>query len=156
MKRWMIAVLWGFAGVMLAVVLSFGAFALAGKDIGAPAQALRIGDVKDLAPAPGEAATTPGSHKPHPASHDTTHHRHHHNRPPNGANTHQPPSVPSTSPTANAPHTSSPPPTTPPTHQSSGGNPSTPSSDDGSRDSGSPGGSDSHDDSGGSPSSGDD
>jgi hypothetical protein len=62
MERFLHVVLWGVAGVVLAASLSLGAFALAGRTIAAPAQALRIEPVGDLAPSSSDAQ----GRAPHP------------------------------------------------------------------------------------------
>jgi hypothetical protein len=42
MRRWLAVVGFGIAGILVAIALSLGAFALAGKDIGEPASTVNI------------------------------------------------------------------------------------------------------------------
>ncbi len=69
MKRWILIVSYGLGGLVLAALMSLGAFALAGRQIGGPAPQVQhsVGDdiaTSSLTPVtkPSPSATTPGQH----------------------------------------------------------------------------------------------
>ena len=65
MKRWLVILGAGAAGALVAIGLSFAAFALAGKDIGEPANAFQVGPASPTpGPAASESPTPERSEKP--------------------------------------------------------------------------------------------